>query len=563
MCGNIRKDCSSTACKLTSTAAAAATDPGLTNEVPNTAGAASSATLSPASPDTVNLHQGDLRDGGNDRQAANPTSLPSDPALDEATTQAPAAGGRHPTPPAPADDPSDEVTVRKGAVDLTQGSLLRGILMLSWPILTGSALNWLMGVADIKMVGSLGPEAIAAVGQSQGIIWTIMAINFAIATGTQVLVARYTGARDYAKVGEVTRQTIIVSVIAGVILIIPGVTLAEWFLCRLGVTGEVLELATAYSQAFFWGGVGLMVNFMVSGALQGAGDSRTPLMMLVWVNILHVIVGYLLIFGIGPFPRLGVAGAAWAVVISRGLATIWMLWVVFSGRYAIVVPWRGPWRIDWKIWSRMFTIGIPSSLQGLTRNVSFLMLMFILNRTEAGFHAITGHTAAGQWGALGIFMGLAMMTAAMTAVGQNMGAENPARAERSCWSVVKVSAIISLVVGGICIVAARPLVGFFTADAESLRWGIWALIILSASLPFATISMAFSGGLRGAGDTYSPMWVTIICTLLIGPVISYYLALTLDWGPIGAFLGLAVSMIAQAFMTGFIFRLGRWKDIVI
>lgn len=458
--------------------------------------------------------------------------------------------------------PATAVTLRKGAIDLTEGNLLRGIVLLSWPIVAGSVLNWLMGVADIKMVGRLGPEAIAAVGQSQGVIWTIMAVIFAIATGTQVLVARYTGAHDPIKVAEVTRQTIIVSVLAGLVLIIPGITLAEWFLTRLGATGLVLEEATAYSQAFFWGGVGLMVNFMVSSALQGAGDSRTPLLMLLWVNALHIALAYLLIFGIGPCPRLGVAGAAWAVVISRGLAAVWMIWVVSCGRYAIVVPWHGPWRIDWQIWSRMFTIGIPSSLQGLTRNVSFLLLIFILNRTSAGFHAITGHTAAGQWGALGIFVGLAMMTAAMTAVGQNMGAGNAVRAERSCWSVVHISALLSGVLGGLCILWARPLMGFFTSDPESLQWGIWALILLSVSLPFATISMAFSGGLRGAGDTYSPLWATLICTLLIGPSVGYYLALVLNWGPVGAWVGLAVSMVAQAAVTGFIFRLGRWKEIV-
>jgi putative MATE family efflux protein len=454
-------------------------------------------------------------------------------------------------------------TTHRNGVDLTQGSLLRGIVMLSWPIVLGAFLNWIMGVADIKMVGSLGPEAIAAVGQSQGIIWVIMAIIFAIATGTQVLSARYKGAQRPDRVAEVTRQSIILSVIAGVVLIPIGRWLAPIVLTHLGVSATVLDLGTAYSEAYFWGGVGLMVNFMIAAALQGAGDTITPMLMLVWINIVHIVLEYMMIFGFGPLPAMGVAGAAWAVFASRGLAALAMIYIVTSGRFAITVPLRHSWRIDWAIWEKMFYIGMPSSLQGLVRNVSYLALAAILNHTAAKDYAISGHTAAGQWGALGVFVGLAMMTAAMTAVGQNMGANNPERAERSCWSVVWISVASSAFLGALCVVFGRHLIGFFTTDPQSLYWGWWALLMLSVSLPFATVSMAFSGGLRGAGDTWSPLWATLACTLVLGPAISYYLALVVKMGPVGAWLGLGLSMVAQALFTGVIFARGKWKNIVI
>lgn len=454
-------------------------------------------------------------------------------------------------------------TTHRNGVDLTQGSLLRGIVMLSWPIVLGAFLNWIMGVADIKMVGALGPEAIAAVGQSQGVIWVIMAIIFAIATGTQVLTARYRGAQRMDRVAEVTRQSIIVSVIAGLLLIPLGIWLGPIALTHLGVSPEVLADGTAYTRAYFWGSIGLMINFMVASALQGAGDTITPMLMLIWINIVHIALEYMMIFGYGPFPAMGVAGAAWAVVASRGLAAVVIIWIVTSGRYAIKVPIRHSWRIDWGIWQKMFFIGVPSSLQGLVRNIGYLALAAILNHTYARDFAVSGHTAAGQWGALGVFVGLAMMTAAMTAVGQNMGAGNPLRAERSCWSVVWISSITTAILGGLCIVFGKPLIGFFTTDAQSLYWGWWALILLSVSLPFATISMAFSGALRGAGDTWSPLWATVVGTLFLGPAVAYVLALVLGMGPIGAWLGLAISMLAQALFTGAIFKRGKWKKIVI
>ncbi|MEN6303696.1 MAG: MATE family efflux transporter, partial [Armatimonadia bacterium] len=289
-------------------------------------------------------------------------------------------------------------TTKRGGVDLTEGHLLKGIALLSWPIVTGAVLNWIMGGADTKMVSSLGPEAIAAVGQSQGIIFTIMAIIFAIGTGTQVLVARYTGARQPDRVAEVTRQTIIISIIVGILMVPLGLVLARPSLALLGVDGQVLHFGTAYMQAFFWGSIGLIINFMLPAALQGAGDTLTPLYTLMWMNVLHIASGYVMIFGVGPVPAMGVAGAAWAVVLSRGVAAIYMIWVVTSGRYAITVPLKHSWRIHWPIWGKMFYIGMPSSLQGLTRNVAYLMLAAILNHTVAGTFAISGHTVAGQWG---------------------------------------------------------------------------------------------------------------------------------------------------------------------
>ena len=451
--------------------------------------------------------------------------------------------------------------IRKGAVDLTQGHLLRGIWLLSWPIVTGSVLNWLMGVADIKMVGQLGPEAIAAVGQSQNVMFLVMALVLAVATGTQVLVARHTGAREPDKAAEVARQTILMCVAAGLIITPVGLLVSRGALQLLGATGEALDLGSVYMRICFWGAIGMNANFLLTSALQGAGDTRTPLKLLIWMNVLHIGIEWALIFGIGPFPALGVAGAAWAVVISRLITAGWMVWIITCGRYAITVPLRGSWRPDWAIWGRMLYIGVPSSLQGLTRSLGYAVLVYVLNHTDAGVLAVTGHTEAGQWNALGIFAGLAMMTAAMTAVSQNMGARNPARAEQSCYQVARISLTMSSVLAGLCIVFATPLIAFFTDDPQARHWGVWALVIISASQPFATLSMAFSGGLRGAGDTLSPLWATVVCTLVIGPVLGYVLALNLGMGPVGAWLGLVAAMVSQAAITWAIFRRGRWKSI--
>lgn len=451
----------------------------------------------------------------------------------------------------------------RGRVDLTQGGLRRGILQLSWPILSGAVLNWIMGVADIKMVGALGPEAIAAVGQSMSIIFIVQFVVLAVATGTQVLAAQYTGARQKERVAEVTRQAILISFIIGVPLIPIGLATARPLLICLGATGETLRLGVIFTHVMFWASVAMMLNFLLTSSLQGAGDTLTPLYILLGINVSHIACAYLLIFGVGPFPQLGVAGAAWAVVITRSLGALWMLKIITSGRYAVHVPWRGPWRLNWPIWGKMFYIGAPSSIQGFVRSLGYAALIAILNRTAAKEFAVAGHIAAGQWNALGVFVGLAMMTAAMTAVGQNMGARNIRRAERSCWAIASFSALSSVILGLLCVALAQPLIRFFTKDPQAFYWGYWALIYIAASLPFATLSMAFSGALRGAGDTLSPLWATIIGTLFVGPGLSWLWALHAGQGPIGVWRGMIAAMLAQALYTGLVFKAGHWKKINI
>ncbi|MGD9497410.1 MAG: MATE family efflux transporter [Armatimonadota bacterium] len=446
-------------------------------------------------------------------------------------------------------------------VDLTQGSLLRGIVLLSWPIVTGSFLQFLMQAADTKMVGALGPAAIAAVGTANGAIMTVMAAVLAVSTGTQVLSARYTGERDHSAVADVTRQAIIISLLLGLILVPAGWLLSEPIMCALGAEGEVVMQGAAYTRVFFLGAVSLMINFMITSALNGAGDTLTPLYVLAGINVGNILFDWLLIFGVGPFPELGVAGAAWAVVISRSVGAAVLLWVVTCGRFAIRMPVRNHWHIDLGLWGKMFYIGVPSSIQGLTRNVSYLMLLWILNQTAAGALAVAGHTVCGQIQAVMVMVGLALMSAAMTAVGQNLGAHDPGRAERSGWTVVGISAAAVAVMAGLSIVLARPLIGFFTDDAQTIHWGVTALVILAVVQPFGTASMAFSGALRGAGDTLSPLWASLICTSGVGPALAYLFTVPMGWGPPGAWTGLAVGIVLQCAMTGWIFKQGKWKQI--
>lgn len=455
-------------------------------------------------------------------------------------------------------EPPPAVTRR---VDLTHGHLLRQIVRLSWPIVAGSFLHWLMGVVDIKMVGTLGPAAIAAVGTSREAIFTFLTLIFAVATGSQVMTARYMGEHAPEKAADVCRQAIILGIIGTVILGPAGYLLSGSLLGALGAKGTTLAEGTLYMQTFFLGTLPLLLGFMLTACLQGAGDTLTPLYVNIGTVAANIVLNWLLIFGIGPFPEMGVVGAAWGTVIARTLAGVAFVWVIFSGRFAIHVALLGKWLIDLPLWGKMFYIGVPSSIEGFARNMGFLSLFWILNQTDAGRMAVAGYTISVQIRMFGVMFGLALMSAAMTAVSQNMGAKDPARAERSGWTITRISASVMGLMGLGSILLASPLIHFFTGNPDTIHWGMISLIVLSLSLPFTGLSMGCSGSLRGAGDTLSPLYATLIFTTVAGPGLAYLITVVLGYGPVGAWIGLGIGTVLQSFMVAAIFKRGRWKRI--
>ncbi|NLO04979.1 MAG: MATE family efflux transporter [candidate division WS1 bacterium] len=446
-------------------------------------------------------------------------------------------------------------------VDLTHGHLLGQIVRLSWPIVAGSFLQWMMGVVDIKMVGTLGPASIAAVGTSRDAIFTFLTLVFAVATGAQIMTARYMGQHSPKKAADACRQAIILSVLLGLIIMPAGYFLSGDLLAALGAKTETLALGTAYMKTFFIGTIPLLLGFMLTASLQGAGDTLTPLYVNIGVVLMNIVLNWMFIFGVGPLPAMGVIGAAWGTVIARTVAGLLMFWIVTSGKFALHVPLLERWPINLPLWGKMAYIGVPSSIESFARNLGFLSLFWILNQTDAGRLAVAGYAVSVQIRMFGVMFGLALMSAAMTAVSQNMGAQSPERAERSGWTLAAIAAATMGAMGLVQILLAGPIIGFFTSDPETIRWGVISLVILSLSLPFTGLSMGSSGSLRGAGDTLSPLYATLIFTMAVGPVAAYVGTIVMDLGPLGAWAGIGIGTVLQSLMVAWIFKRGKWKQI--
>lgn len=445
---------------------------------------------------------------------------------------------------------------------MTQGRLLRQIVYLSWPIVTASLLQVAVGIADIKMVGVIGPDAIAAVGMARVVVFTLIAIVFAAATGVQVLVAQYSGRGDRANADATVKQGLIQIAGASVVVITPvGLVLSRWIMVWLGATESVMAHGVPYLQILFGGMLFIMLSFVITAALQGAGDTLTPLILLLFANALNILLNYLFIFGVGPFPRMGVPGAGVGTVISRFLAALAGLIILASGRFAVTLYLRRSWAIRWDLWRKIFYVGIPASIQGFTRNIAFMIIIKILSLTAAGMYAVSAYTVAGQIRGVTILVGLALMAAATTAVGQNVGAGDTQRAAASGWLSAKIAAALSVLAAITYALVAPWLISLFSTDAEVIRIGTQALVVLAVSEPFLTAAMSLSGSLRGAGDSYSPLYISLLCTSFLGPLTCYLLAITLGMGTLGVWIGFDIAMVAQLVILAGRFNQGRWQQI--
>jgi len=447
-------------------------------------------------------------------------------------------------------------------VDMTQGPLLRNIFYLSWPIVCSSLLQVMVSIADIKMVGTLGHEQIAAVGISRSVVFILMAMAMAVATGVQVLVAQYAGRGDSEGMDRTVKQGLIASAAITLGLVTPlGVLFSGWIMARMGASEQVMAHGVPYMQILFGGILFMILSFVITASLQGAGDTITPLVLLLFANAVNILVNYLFIFGVGPFPRMGVAGAAVGTVAARFLSGVIGILILTSGRFAVKLRWRRSWAVRWELVHRILFIGVPAGLQHIVRNLAFMVMLKILSLTAAGMYAVSAFTVAQQIQMVTGMVGLALMGAAMTAVGQNVGAGNFRRAAASAWTSVAIAVSISAAAAATYGLLRFRLIALFNADPEVVRIGGQALMVLAFAEPFLTAGMSLSGALRGAGDTYSPLYISFFTISFIGPVISYVLAIVMGMETLGVWLGLACAQVAHCLLIARKFRQGRWRQL--
>jgi len=441
-------------------------------------------------------------------------------------------------------------------------SEIKRVWAVAWPLILTNLLNVSVGIVDFKMVGTLGVASIAAVGMSRQVMMFLMVLMLAISGGSSVLVAHAYGARERHKVSAIASRSIVFMVIAAMLIVTPlGFLFSRPLLVLLGGEEQVVRLGESYLRILFIGSLFTMFNFAITGILLGVGKTKVSLILLIGVNILNIAFNYMLIFGLGPIPAFGVAGAALGTITARGLGSLAGIWISKTPRFPIQATYRDGLTFDLPLLRKILYLGGPRSLQGIVRNFSRLMTLRIITLLPDATRAISAYSVGMQVRMISSFIGLAFMSASMSRVGQNMGGRDPDLAEQSGWISAGMATGLMTILALIFFMFPDVIMAFFTKDHDVIAMGRLFFVIIALSEPIMAFAFALGGALRGGGDPVSPFIYASVSDLVIVILVGYLIAVQFQIGFAGIAIGLALSAFTRAIPTMLAFRKGKWKTI--
>jgi putative MATE family efflux protein len=443
-----------------------------------------------------------------------------------------------------------------GKRDLTTGSIHRNIWTLAVPMILEMATQSVTQIVDTYWVGKLGSAALAAVTLSITLRWVINSLATGLGIGGMAVVARRIGAHDKAQADHATLQAVLLAIFVSLVLGALGILVAEPVLRILGADADVLTMGVLYLRILFGGLFTLVLVFVINSLLRGAGEARLALWVLVLSQGLTIVLEPLLVFGWGPFPALGVGGSAWASVLGFGAGMLFQMAILLSGRARIAISLRHPWP-DLPLMWHIVKIALPSTIQMTLRSTSRLAILAIIGLY--GTFATAGFGVANRILLIALIPGFGLGNATATLVGQNLGALQPRRAERSAWWVTAYNASLLAAFALVFFAFAGPLVAFFDPMPEVVKIGTEFLRIVAPSLIFSAVGVVLARGFDGAGNTVPAMFVNLLTLWGMEVPLSYGLSQWTGLGISGVWVGRALANVANGLFFAFWFRLGRWK----
>jgi putative MATE family efflux protein len=442
------------------------------------------------------------------------------------------------------------------ARDWTQGSILKNLLSLSWPMVVSNGLNVLGPTVDMIWLGKLGPDSMAAVGISGMVVMLVNALLMGIFTGLRSMVARFIGADDKEGAVHVAQQAFVIAGILGLIFALMGIWMDRWILGLLGVSSSVLEIGAAYMRINFIGMIAMSMRFTTDGIMQASGDTMNPMKLAIIFRVTHVILSPFLIFGWWIFPQLGATGAAVTGVFSQTVGTVLGLAMLMSGRSRLRISFD-KFRFDLLLIWRLIKIGIPASVMGIQMQLGqLIMTTFVV---QFGTAAVAAHSLCQRIDMLLAMPLMGIGASAGVLVGQNLGAHKPERAEKSGWTALAISEGILLVLGLLIMIFPVAVIHIFSTDPALDAIADTYVRIASLGYMIMAFSMVLQNCISGAGDTLPPMVIGLIIVWIIQIPLGWYLSHT----SLGVF-GVRWAVVCGGFINmvayTLYFRSGRWKN---
>ena len=452
--------------------------------------------------------------------------------------------------------PSLRDAIRGTGQDYTEGSIGRAVLLLAVPMVLETFMESVFAVVDIFWVSRLGSAAMATVGLTEAMLTLLYSVAIGLSMGAAAVVARRTGEKDSEGAANAAVQAIVMGIILALPIGVSGLLFAKPLLRLMGATPDVIQQGAGYTAVMFGGNATILLLFLINAIFRGAGDAVIAMRVLWFANAINILLGPCLIFGLGPFPELGVTGAAIATNIGRGSGVIFQILhlVRKNGRLRIG---RQNLRLDFGVMKTIVRIsgtGIVQSLIGMT---SWLGLIRILS--GFGSAAVAGYTVGIRIIAFAILPSWGMSNAAATLVGQNLGAGKPDRAEESVWMTCRYNLFFLGSIGILFVILAGPIISLFTKDPLIAPYGVRCLRIVSYGFFFYAYGMVLTQAFNGAGDTWTPTLINMFCFWLWEIPLGYILARTLGFGPSGVFAAIMIAFSTLAVVSAIVFRKGRWK----
>ncbi len=444
--------------------------------------------------------------------------------------------------------------------NFTSGSINRAIVYLSIPMILEMIMESLFAVVDVFFVSQISVDAVSTVGLTESVITLIYSIAIGLSMAATAIVARRVGEKNEEGASRAAVQAIILGVTVSLITGVAGFMLADEILRLMGATESMIAEGAGYTRIAFGTNVVIMLLFLLNGIFRGAGDASLAMASLWVANIINIILDPLFIFGIGPFPELGVMGAAVATSIGRGIGVIFQLAILLRG-WGIVKIAAHHWKPQRELIKKLFKIGLSGTMQFLISSASWIFLMRII--AIFGSQSIAGYTIAIRLIIFTILPAWGLANAAATLVGQNLGAGQPDRAETSVWKAAFYNMLFLFVVSVVFFVGAESLMRLFTDVPGVIAAGKLSLRIICVGYIFFAYGMVISQAFNGAGDTRTPMFINLFCFWLMEIPLSYFLSVTLGMGLAGVCWAIAGSETMLAIIAIIIFRKGRWKKISI
>ena len=444
--------------------------------------------------------------------------------------------------------------------DYTVGPVGRSIILLAIPMVLEMCMESIFAVVDIKWVSYLGADAMATVGLTESLLTLLYAIAIGLSIGATATVARRIGEHNPEGAARAAVQAIGLGLIVAIVIALIGAPLAPKLLSLMGASPSVIEHGSGFTRIMLAGNATIMMLFMINAIFRGAGDAAIAMRVLWLANAINILLGPCFIFGLGPFPKLGIVGAAIATNIGRGTGALYAFsrLVRPGGRFDIK---RHHFRLEPAIMARLVRLSATGTFQVFIGMASWIGLVRTIS--SFGTDVVAGYIVGIRVILFALLPSWGMSNAAATMVGQALGAKKPDRAEQAVWKAGLYNMIFLGCVGLIFVLLARRIIGLFTTDPNVMPYGVDCLRIVAYGFLFYAWGMVITQSFNGAGDTWTPTIINLFVFWLWELPLAYVLAIVFGIGPRGVFLAIMIAFSTLAIVSALVFRRGKWKTRVV